>query len=168
MSQFDALESAEVEVAPVLALQIDGECSTDPTAIGSAMGELFGRLMAAMQRYGLAPAGPPRAIYTAYGPEGIRFTVAAPVASPPAQPMEESDGRVATVPGGKAMRFTHRGPYAGLMGTYGQVSEFLKARGMMHSEADWARYMPMWEEYLNDPHTTPEAELQTYIYLPAT
>jgi effector-binding domain-containing protein len=36
----------------------------------------------------------------------------------------------------------------------------------MNSEADWTRYMPMWEEYLNDPHTTSEAELVTHIYLP--
>jgi hypothetical protein len=26
--------------------------------------------------------------------------------------------------------------------------------------------MPMWEEYPNDPHTTPEADLLTYIFLP--
>jgi len=38
----------------------------------------------------------------------------------------------------------------------------------MQSEADWARYTPMWEEYRNDPETTPEAELLTYIYLPVT
>jgi AraC family transcriptional regulator len=38
----------------------------------------------------------------------------------------------------------------------------------MKSEADWARYMPMWEEYLNDPDSTPAAELVTYIYLPVT
>ena len=41
-----------------------------------------------------------------------------------------------------------------------------KAKGPLQCEADWARYMPMWEEYLNDPQTTPEAELLTYIYLP--
>ena len=57
---------------------------------------------------------------------------------------------------------------ASLAATYGQITEFLKAKGLMQSEADWARYMPMWEEYLNDPQTTPGAELMTYIYLPAS
>ena len=37
----------------------------------------------------------------------------------------------------------------------------------MRSEADWAKYMPMWEEYMNDPERTPAAELLTHIYLPA-
>ena len=50
--------------------------------------------------------------------------------------------------------------------TYGRITEFLKEKGLLKSEADWARYMPMWEEYRNDPTTTPEAELVTYIYLP--
>jgi DNA gyrase inhibitor GyrI len=91
-----------------------------------------------------------------------------PVVSPPSQPTAEDAGRVGTVKGGKAMRFTHRGPYAGLMGTYGRIIEFLKARDLMQSEDDWMRYMPMWEEYLNDPQTTPETDLLTYIYLPVT
>ena len=75
-------------------------------------------------------------------------------------------GFVDTLAGGKTLRFTHRGPYAGLMGTYGQITQFMLAKGRMESEADWARYMPMWEEYLNDPETTPEEELLTHIYLP--
>jgi hypothetical protein len=37
----------------------------------------------------------------------------------------------------------------------------------MQSEADGACYMPMWEEYLNDPDTTPQADPLTYIYLPS-
>ena len=42
----------------------------------------------------------------------------------------------------------------------------MRGKGLMESEADWMKYMPMWEEYLNDPATTPEAELVTHIYLP--
>ena len=168
MSQFDALDFTEVDVPDVLALQIDGQCPCDPAAIGAAMGPLFGRLMPTMQQHGLTPMGPPQSIYTAYGPDGIRFTVAMPVVSPPSQPIAEDAGRVGTVKGGKAMRFTHRGPYAGLMGTYGRIIEFLKARDLMQTEDDWMRYMPMWEEYLNDPQTTPETDLLTYIYLPVT
>ena len=166
MSTFDALEFAEVEVAPVLAAQMPGESASDPAAIGNAMHVAFDKLMAFQQEHSLAPAGPPRAIYTSYGPEGIKFVVAIPIAAPPAAPIAAGPGSVATLPGGKAMRFTHRGPYANLMQTYGQITEFLKAKGLMKTEADWARYMPMWEEYHNDPHTTPEPDLLTYIYLP--
>jgi effector-binding domain-containing protein len=37
---------------------------------------------------------------------------------------------------------------------------------MLESEADWAKYMPMWEEYMNDPESTPAEELITNIYVP--
>jgi hypothetical protein len=36
----------------------------------------------------------------------------------------------------------------------------------MQTEDDWLRYMPMWEEYVTDPDTTPAESLVTYIYLP--
>ncbi len=166
MSTFDELEFAEVQVAPVPAAQMPGESASDPAAIAGAMHATFDKLGAFLQEHALAPAGPPRAIYTSYGPEGIKFILAMPITAPPAASIETGPGFVATLPGGKAMRFTHRGPYAGLMQTYGQITEFLKAKGLMKTEADWARYMPMWEEYQNDPHTTPEPDLLTYIYLP--
>ena len=166
MPTFDALEFAEVEVPAVLAAQMPGESTPDPAAISGAMHGAFEKLGAFLQQHKLRPSGPPRAIYTSYGPQGIGFVVAMPIAARPAAAIKDGPGFVESIPAGKAMRFTHRGPYADLMKTYGRVTEFLKAKGLMKSEADWARYMPMWEEYLNDPHTTPEAKLVTYIYLP--
>ena len=166
MSTFEALEFTEVEVPPVLAAQMPGQSTPDPAAIAKAIGSTFGQLMGFVGQHKLRPSGPPRCIYTAYGPKGIEFIVAMPVAKPPAKPVKAGPGSVQSIPGGKALRFTHRGPYANLKNTYGQITEFLKTKGLMKTEADWARYMPMWEEYLNDPQTTPEADLLTYIYLP--
>ncbi len=166
MSTFDALAFAEVQVPRVLAAQYAGESTSDPGAIAAAMGEAFGKLMSFVGQQKLAPSGPPRTIYTSYDPKAVRFIVAMPVAAPPAKPIKARAGSVESIPGGKALRFTHHGPYANLANTYGQITEFLKAKGLMKTEADWAKYMPMWEEYLNDPRTTPEAELLTYIYLP--
>ncbi|OHB67921.1 MAG: hypothetical protein A2Y77_03545 [Planctomycetes bacterium RBG_13_62_9] len=168
MSAFDALEFTEVQVPAVLAAQMPGECGPDPAAISNAMRTAFERLAGFLRQHKLSPSGPPRAIYTAHGPQGVKFVVAIPIPAPPAATRTIGPGFVGTIPGGKAMRFTHRGPYANLRNTYGQITEFLKAKGLMKTEADWARYMPMWEEYLNDPQTTPEAELMTYIYLPAS
>lgn len=166
MAEFEELEFAEVEVAPTLAVQIPGRCGSEPTAIKAAMGEAFDTLQGVIQNHKLTPAGPPRAIYKTYGPAGIDFVVALPLAGPPAEPIDEATGSVEMLDGVKGMRFTHRGPYEGLMATYGKITEFLKAKGLMQTEADWAKYMPMWEEYLNDPQTTPEDQLLTYIYLP--
>ena len=142
MAEFEELEFAEVEVAPTLAVQIPGRCGSEPTAIKAAMGEAFDALLGVIQSHTLTPAGPP------------------------AEPIDEATGSVEMLDGVKGMRFTHRGPYEGLMATYGKITEFLKAKGLMQTEADWAKYMPMWEEYLNDPQTTPEDQLLTYIYLP--
>jgi hypothetical protein len=166
MSEFDRLDFVEIEVAPVLALQVSGECGSDPKEIGPAMQTAFGKLSELMAKHALTSVGPPRSIYTNYGPDGTEFIVAMPISAAPDEAMEDAARSIGTLPGGKTLRFTHRGPYAGLMETYGLVTKFLMARGMMESEADWARYMPMWEEYLNDPHTAPEAELLTHIHLP--
>jgi effector-binding domain-containing protein len=166
MSQFDALEFTEVEVPSVPAAQMPGVCGPDPAAISAAMRTAFNELMAFLRQHKLTPSGPPRAIYTAYGPQGVRFIVAMPIARPPAATRTMGPGFIKPLAGGKAMRFTHRGPYADLKKTYNQITEFLKAKGLMETDTDWSRYMPMWEEYLNDPTTTPPEDLRTYIYLP--
>jgi effector-binding domain-containing protein len=168
MSQFDDLEFAEVSVPSVLAAQVPGVSGPDPTAIAGAMRTAFNELMGFVRQHKLTPAGPPRAIYTAYGPQGVRFIVAMPIAKPATTPRTIGPGFIKPMTGGRAMRFTHRGPYADLRKTYGLITEFLKAKGLMETDADWSRYMPMWEEYLNDPQTTPLDKLLTYIYLPMT
>jgi len=166
MSTSNGLESAQVTVPPVLAAQMPGQCGCDPNAISTAMGEAFDALMTFIQRHSLVPSGPPRTIYTTYGPEGTKFVVVMPIVALPHGPLRSGPGSVDTIPGGKALRFTHRGPYRELMTTYGKITHFMLSKGLMKSEADWANYMPMWEEYLNDPDITPEADLVTHIYLP--
>ncbi len=169
MATFEDLEFTEVEVAETVAAQMASESATAPEAIGEAMGKTFAKLGAFIQEQGLTPAGPPRAIYTDYSAEGVKFTVVLPIAEAPATaPTEGEGGFVGTLAGTKTMRFTHHGPYPDLMATYGRITEFLKAEGLIQTEADWVRYMPMWEEYVNDPESTPETELLTYIYLPVT
>jgi AraC family transcriptional regulator len=85
-----------------------------------------------------------------------------------AEPGEDATISVARLPGARTYRFTHRGPYAELARTYGRITAFMLERGLMRSEADWPLYMPMWEEYANDPRTTPPAQLLTYIHLPVS
>ncbi|HZU26435.1 MAG TPA: GyrI-like domain-containing protein [Bryobacteraceae bacterium] len=161
------LEFTEVKVAPALAVQMSGKCPPDPAAIGPAVRSAFESLMSFVHRRALAPNGPPRTIYTAHGRDGVSFIVAMPVAAGPVKPFDEPHLKVETLPGMKAYRFTHHGPYAGLGSTYEHITEFMIQKRWMKSQADWNRYMPMWEEYLNNPETTPAAELKTYIYLPA-
>ncbi len=135
-------------------------------SIGAAMRQAFETAMAFVTKHELVMNGQPRAIYTAYRPDGVSFTVALPVAEGPSTPVEGSEVRFETLPSVKAYRFTHHGPYPELGRTYNQITGFMVERGWMQSEADWAKYMPMWEEYMNDPERTPPSELVTHIYLP--
>lgn len=162
-----SLEFTEVHVGPALAAQLSSRSAPDPASISAAMHSAFGALMGFVCAHQLQMNGQPRAIYTAYSPEGVEFTVALPVAAgPDPSSPDDSAFHVTGLPPCQALRFTHHGPYPELARTYNQITEFMKEKGWMQSEADWIRYMPMWEEYLNDPETTPPAELKTYIYLP--
>jgi len=160
------LEFAEVQVAPALSVQLSVESAPDPASIAPAMHQAFESVMSFVTRHGLALNGQPRTIYTKYGAGTLSFLVALPVAATPSVP-DEPPIRVDTLPGARAYRFTHHGPYQNLPLTYRQITAFLMEKGLLKSEADWARYMPMWEEYLNDPEKTPAAELRAFIYLPA-
>lgn len=160
------LEFAEVQVGSALAVQLPGHCAPDPPSIGSAMRVAFDALGSFVARHGLTANGQPRAIYTDYGAGGVSFVVALPVIAGPTTVVDDPAIRVDTLGAAKAYRFTHHGPYTDLATTYNQITAFMKEKGWMESEADWMRYMPMWEEYLNDPEKIPAAELATYIYLP--
>jgi effector-binding domain-containing protein len=161
------LEFAEVNVAPALVIEYPTHSSMDPAAIGAASRSAFAALMSFIGRHGLTPNGAPRTIYTEHGAGGVSFNVVMPVVKGPAVAFDEPPIRVDTLAGTRAYRFTHHGPYQGLAQTYNHITEFMTEKGWMKSPADWAKYMPMWEEYLNDPTCTPPTELKTYIYLPA-
>ncbi len=160
------IQPEQVTTPPVLAAQYSTGCGTDPKEISATMGKAFEAIHHFTQSRQLQFAGPPRAIYTGYGAEGTEFTVAVPIAAAPASDTGESEVTVGEIPGAQALRFIHKGPYPKLMETYQQITEWMKDQGMLKSDADWAKYMPMWEEYMNDPDSTPEEELITHIYVP--
>ena len=81
MATATALEFAEVQVAPALAVQLDLECGPDAASIGAAMRTGFESLMSFVNRHSLVPDNQPRAIY---GPGGVSVTLALPVAAAPA------------------------------------------------------------------------------------
>jgi effector-binding domain-containing protein len=166
MPTVESITAARTEAAPVTAVQIHCECKPDPQSISAEMGRAFSLLGEFIGRNRLRPCAPPRTIYTGYGPDGMKMTVAMPVETPATPVPAGGPIRIGTLPAEHTLTFTHRGPYRELMATYNRIAEYLKAEGLMESEADWDRYMPMWEEYLNDPATTPESGLLTHIHLP--
>jgi effector-binding domain-containing protein len=166
MNRTQSLQPVEVQVEPVFAVQMDGECGSDPAEIAETMGSAFGRIHDFVGRRHLHLTGPPRAIYTEYSGGRAKFTVAIPVSPPAGEVASQGGVKVAKLAGGKALRFGHKGPYRDLRNTYGAITQWMKDEGRLQSDADWVKYMPMWEEYMNDPQSTPEADLLTYIYIP--
>lgn len=166
MRPASGFEPTEVDVAETQAVQIDARSGARPELIGEAMSRAFEALGSFIGTHGVVCTGPPRAIYTNYDGNETSFTVAFPVQAGAAVTGEADGVRIGPLRGGPALRFTHIGPYDGLRETYGAIAGWLEDRGLLKSEADWANYMPMWEEYVGDPASTAPEKLVTYVYLP--
>ncbi len=166
MTTATELDVREVAVPSALVVQLEGTAGNGPGEMADAMGKAFPALMSLVQRNKLDVKGPPRTIYTRWDDTGTSFAVAMPIDSAPAAVLTDPNAAVVALPEETALRFVHRGSYSMIADTYGRIEQWLRARDAIHTRADWKRYMPMWEEYLNDPATTPESELLTYIYLP--
>jgi effector-binding domain-containing protein len=159
------LDSMEVAVPAAVVAQCRASCAAEPAAIGTAVGAAFQKIDAFVKASAIATCGAPRVVYTEWSPNGVQFTAAVPVRDVPRGVVDTADVSIASVPECTALRFVHRGPYREIRNTYDRIEAWLRERGGIRTAADWARYSPMWEEYLNDPATTREPDLVTRIYL---
>ena len=160
------LKSMEVLVPATLILACRASSSAEPNAISAAVGGAFQKIAAFQAINRIQASGPPRVVYSEWSTNGVKFTAEVPIADvPPPNVRDTSEVTINASPETSALRFEHRGPYREVRATYDRIEAWLRERGGIKTAADWARYAPMWEEYLNDPTTTPEAELITRIYL---
>ncbi|MDO8879066.1 MAG: GyrI-like domain-containing protein, partial [Pseudolabrys sp.] len=74
-----------------------------------------------LDKQGIKPTGPLLTIYTETDDTGFSFQAAAPVASAPANP-PKGDIAVGEAPGGKALKFVHRGSYDSMDSTYEAIT----------------------------------------------
>lgn len=165
MADTRPVEPEQVDVEPVLAVQVEATSGTRPEEIGDAMRGAFETIERYAETHGVTFKGPPRAIYRRFDDNGTEFVVAFPVS---ADAGVAADDRVSVgeLPGGRALRFTHTGPYEHLAETYAGIMNWLRVHGRVKEDADWARHGPMWDEYVSDPTTTRPADLRTHIYVP--
>lgn len=113
---------------------------------------------AEMARLGLKPNGAPFVIYTATGEENFDYEVAVPFAGVTTE--KPGNGVILSAsPAGKALRFTHRGPYDAMDPTYEQIANLLDAKDLEAQDL----YV---EEYRSDPRTTPQDDLVIDIWVP--
>jgi len=117
----------------------------------------FGAAATEIARQGLAPAGPPLALYHGMPTDTIDVTAGFPVAGP-VHPTP--DLVVTDLPTGAAIASIYTGPYDGMTRTYDEIAAWLTAN-------DLAPRADMWEEYLTGPDTDPDpATWQTRIVFP--
>ena len=153
-------EFSIVTVEPQPILYVHRSSSTDPEAIGACMTEAFGALVGFVEAQGIAMTGPPMSIYHGFGETEATFDVAIAVSAADAERAAgHADIKGGATHAGRALKAVHVGPYNRLVDTYGQV--------MAHMETEKITpKAPSWERYMNDPSSTPEAELVTEIYFP--
>lgn len=144
-----------IEVAERPYLYVERSCGWD--TISQAMGQAFGDVMGFLQSHGVAPAGPPLAVYYTYDPTEVTFRAGLFVAGNDA---DKAEGAIKAdvTPAGRVAHLTHVGPYSALRTTYEAVMRSLAERGIALSA-------PTWEVYVDDPEHTPEATLRTEIYM---
>jgi len=159
------LESMEVLVPATLVAEYHGSSVGESSAISAAVSAALRTVQTFLIVNRIAAVGAPRVVYREWTPAAVKFTAAVPIAAVPPEVSDSADVSIGTMPECSALRFVHRGPYRDVRHTYERIEAWLRSRGGIKTPADWARYSPMWEEYLNDPATTPESDLVTRIYL---
>ena len=159
------LESMEVMVPATLVAECRASSAAESNAIAAAVAAAFQKIQAFLNANGISAAGAPRVVYTEWSAGGVKFSAAIPIAAVPPDVKAGADVSVERTAESSALRFVHHGPYRDVRNTYDRIEAWLRERGGIKTAADWARYSPMWEEYLNDPATTPEPDLITRIYL---
>lgn len=113
---------------------------------------------ALLKKENIEPAGPPLAIYTSTDDTGFQFQAAVPVDQGPAN-LPPGDIATGKSPGGKALKFIHRGSYDAMDTTYEAITNYLDEKNLEAKDL-------FVEEYVTDPLTTAEDKLVINVYVP--
>lgn len=146
-----------VDLAPQQAIAVRGDVAIGdlPSFFERAFHEAFDAASAC----GVEIVGPPFGFY----PEMPAGTVAVEAGFPVSAPAEvRGSTHPFVLPGGRAARVTHIGPYETLEATYRLLQAWMAEHGLVPATG-------MWECYLSDPETEPDpAGWRTQIIWPLT
>jgi len=130
---------------------------SEPGAIGKAMASGFGAIYNFFTVKGITPVSAPSSIYMEM-PSGdtMHFRAGIFVTADDAK-KAEGDVKSATMSAGEVVTGTHVGPYANLNQSHKALWDYFEEHGL-------EKAMPVWEIYIDDPDSTPEADLRTEVY----
>lgn len=120
--------------------------------------DTFKSLNEFLDKQGIKPSGPFLTVYTQTDDTGFSFQAAAPVASAPANP-PKGDIAVGQAPGGKALKFVHRGSYDAMDSTYEAITNYLDEKQLEAKDL-------FIEEYTTDPVKTDPNSLVINVFVP--
>ncbi|MBB3770954.1 effector-binding domain-containing protein [Angulomicrobium tetraedrale] len=147
-------EEAVLKPVPVLIKKAHSSWDEGFTTIVATLKQID----AEMARLKLTPVGASLVIYTATDDNGFDFEAAVPFEGVTTQ--KPQDGvELSASPAGKALRFTHRGPYDAMDPTYEQIANLLDAKDLEAQDL----YV---EEYRSDPRTTSQDDMVIDIWVP--
>jgi effector-binding domain-containing protein len=118
----------------------------------------FKSVYAFMEKEGLKAAGNPMTIYTSTDDTGFQYQAAVPIAAAPAN-LPKGDIEVTQSPGGKMLKFVHRGSYDAMDTTYEAITNYLDTKQLEAQDS-------FVEEYLTNPVSTPEDKLVVNVFVP--
>lgn len=145
-------ELLDRESQPTLAIRARSSVQGLPQVLGRA----WGAIMQRAGRLGVQPSGPPFVAYRNMDMQDLDLEIGVPFSQ-----KLEGEGEVlpGEIPGGRAAGCLHVGPYNQLRAAYDALQKWMEANGHTPSGV-------VYEFYLNDPQTTPAAELQTQVIFP--
>lgn len=145
--------ACDLPAQPIVSIRERHPQAELPTFLGSAFGDLFGRL----GQLGVEPVGAPFVIYHAFGADAIDAEVCVPVGGP-VTVSGRAQARVQ--PAMTVARTLHVGPYEALEAAYAAVDAWIAGHGFDPAG-------PMQERYLNGPgDAASPADYRTELEVP--
>ena len=140
------------QAQPTLAIRTRASVQMLPQVLGKA----WGAIMQYTGRMGVQPSGPPFVAYHNMDMQDLDLEIGFPFVE---KLRGEGEVLAGEIPAGKAAGCLHVGPYDQVGGAYEALQKWMEANG--HTPSGVA-----YEFYLNDPQSTPAAELQTQVVFP--
>jgi effector-binding domain-containing protein len=146
----------ELVLSPKTIVFLRGQSTWDK-ALESLI-DAFRSVYTFLDKQGLKRAGPAMTVYTEADDTGFKFQAAVPIEQEPPEP-PKGDMAVGRSPGGKALKFVHRGSYDSMDATYEAITYHLDEKRLEAQDV-------FVEEYQTDPVTTDEEKFVVFIYVP--
>ena len=149
-------EAVAVEARPAVLSRGQGKWEDASKTISEALD----RLRDAAARAGLAVNGRPIAVFTKTDDTGFTFEAMLPLAAAPEGKPKLGDGvEIGASPGGKTLKFQHRGAYDEIEATYEAIAAFLDEKGLDTKDL-------IIEEYLSDfKGDDASVDVDIYVFL---